>query len=486
MRFELVPIAALPRLAWAARVAPGDPVVRVLHGPWVETRDDGFVEGAWDAPFAEWDFAASENFGGSGAMVVPDGVLFASPANMYERLHAVRNAEALFVSNSLAFVLALSGERLDPSHRHYYLELLDHYRCGIRVKEKSLRLAGGRTVTLHDCCNLLVGRDARTTRHEKRWGPGPATYDDYAALLHGTVAALVANASDGARRHPYRPLAMVSQGYDSTAVAAIARAAGCREAVTFLRSHSEHGYVDDSGEAVAEALGLAVTAYERNDFERLPDHRAEEFYLEPWGVDRTMSVMARQLEGALLLSGRSAEAVWSRGGYRHWGLPDLQHPLNQTPGCALGELRLRTGFLHFAPATIAAVRHAPRIHRWNDGPELRPWSIGGDYDKPIARRIAEDAGVPRALFGQTKKGGADRPAHPGERTPAQRRVARIERSPRLRRVLRAIVGNRFHPRWTTGSFEVQAGCEKMIERYAAAIASRTPDDASEFERPTDD
>lgn len=470
MRLELIPVSGLPRLAWAACVAPGDPVVRVLHGPWVETRDDRFVEGAWDAPFAAWNFAASENLAGSGGVVDPDGVLLAAPANMYERLYSVRIREALHVSNSLAFVLATSGERLDPSHRHYYLELLDHYRCGIHVKRKSLRLDGGNTVALHDCCNVLVTRDARVIRREKPWGAGPSSYADYAALLHRTVAAIVANAADAARRHRYRPLAMVSQGYDSTAVAAIARAAGCREAVTFLRSGSAVGYVDDSGGAVARALGLAVTTYERNDCEAHPEHRPEEFYLEPWGVDRTMSVMHGQLQGALLLSGRSAEAVWSRGGYRHWGLPDLQHPLNQTPGCALGELRLRTGFLHFAPATIAAVRHAPRIHRWNDAPELRPWSIGGDYDKPIARRIAEDAGVPRALFGQEKKGGADPPAHPGARTRAQRLVDRIERSPRLRRVLRALVGNRFHQRWKTGSFELQAGCEKMVERYAAAIA----------------
>lgn len=471
MRFELVRVDRLPRLAWAARIIPGDPVLRVLHGPWVETGGDRFVEGAWDAPFAGWDFAASENLAGSGGVVDAEGVLFATPANMYERLHSVRTREALFVSNSLAFVLALSGERLDPSYRHYYLDLLDHYRCGIRVKRKTLRLDGGNTVALHDCGNVLVTPDARVLRREKPWGPGPASYDDYAALLHQTVAAIVANAADPVRRHPYRPLAMVSQGYDSTAVAALARAAGCREAVTFLRSQSADGYVDDSGEEIARALALAVTAYERNVCESLPDHRPEEFFLEPWGVDRTMSVMAPQLEGALLLSGRSAEAVWSRAGYRHWGLPDLQHPLNQTPGCALGELRLRTGFLHFAPATIAAVRHAPRIHRWNDAPELRPWSIGGDYDKPIARRIAEEAGVPRALFGQTKKGGADPPAHPGERTRAQRIVGRIERSPRLRRVLRAIVGNRFHYRWGTGSFEVQAGCATMVERYAAAIRS---------------
>ena len=33
---------------------------------------------------------------------------------------------------------------------------------------------------------------------------------------------------------------------------------------------------------------------------------------------------------------------------------------------------------------------------------MQPWSIGGTYDRPIARRIGEEAGVPREAFGQTK------------------------------------------------------------------------------------
>ena len=38
--------------------------------------------------------------------------------------------------------------------------------------------------------------------------------------------------------------------------------------------------------------------------------------------------------------------------------------------------------------------------------EMRPWSIGGDYDRPIPRRALEEAGVPRELFGQIKYAGA--------------------------------------------------------------------------------
>ncbi len=468
VRFDLVAVPALPRLAWGAAIHPGDPTVRVLHGTWVETRGDRFVEGAWDEPFPAWEFERSATLAGSGGWTTADGVGFAGPANMYDRLHTLWNGGTLFVSNSLAFALALANARLDPAHPHYYLDLLDLYRAGIHVKTKRLRLAAGRTVELHDCCSLAVAPDGTVTRMEKPWGPPPASYAAYVGLLREAIRATIANAGDAARQRRYRPLAMLSQGYDANAIAALARDVGCREAVTFLRSgRMRRAYVDDSGAAIADALGLAVTTYERNAADRHPEFRSEEFYHEPWGVDRSMPAMADQLVGALLLSGRSGEAVWLRR--THWARTDLQHPIDHTAGCALVELRLRLGFLHFPPATIGAALHAERIHAWNDAPALAPWSIGGDYDKPIARRILEEAGVPRHLFGHEKKGGREPVVRP--RTPLERVMDRLGWPSQLRVVIRRALGNRFHPRWKLGSFEVQAGCDRMVARYEEAIAA---------------
>lgn len=473
MRLELVPIASLPRLAWGARLRAGDAAVQVLHGPWVETREDCFVEGAWDAPFAAFSFDRSDVLAGSGGRATSDGVVFATPTNVFERLQSVRVDGELFVSNSLALLLALSGRRLDPAHPHYYLDLLDFYRCGIRLKEKHLRLAGGGSIELHDCCNVAITPDLCVTRVEKPWRAAPSGYADYAARLDAAVARVIANADDVERRWRYRPLAMVSQGYDSTAVAAMARHWGCREAVTFLRSDSDGGYVDDSGEAIARCLGFALTSYERNAHAAAPEFRAEQFYQEPWGVDRHMAVMAGQLAGALLLSGRAGEAVWARGSRLRWGLPHLETAFDITPGCALGEFRLRTGFLHFPPALVAGI-HAPVIQRWNHAREMRPWSIGGDYDKPIARRIAEEAGIPRDLFGQVKKGGPERPVV-ARRTFADVRrewTMRATRWAPTRAVVLRLFGNRFHPKWAQGSFEVQAGVDAMVEEYRRALAPR--------------
>jgi hypothetical protein len=66
------------------------------------------------------------------------------------------------------------------------------------------------------------------------------------------------------------------------------------------------------------------------------------------------------------------------------------------------EFRLRTGFVHLPPA-FYGWRHHNDLIRISRSPELAPWSLGTSYDRPIARRLVEEAGVPRELFGMKKR-----------------------------------------------------------------------------------
>jgi hypothetical protein len=43
------------------------------------------------------------------------------------------------------------------------------------------------------------------------------------------------------------------------------------------------------------------------------------------------------------------------------------------------------------------------------------------------------------------------------------------RWPRSQALIRLIFGNRFHPKWKEGSFEVQKGLDAMIARYRQAL-----------------
>lgn len=70
-------------------------------------------------------------------------------------------------------------------------------------------------------------------------------------------------------------------------------------------------------------------------------------------------------------------------------------------GLALTEWRLWVGFIH-CPVPFFGVRNIEHIHRISISEDMKPWSVGGDYDRPICRRVVEGAGVERELFGREK------------------------------------------------------------------------------------
>src|SRR2546430_12333834 len=68
----------------------------------------------------------------------------------------------------------------------------------------------------------------------------------------------------------------------------------------------------------------------------------------------------------------------------------------------LSEIRLKSGFGNVAvPALLA--RGIRDLAALSAAPEMAPWRRGGTYDRPIPRRILEEAGIPPRLFGGRKK-----------------------------------------------------------------------------------
>jgi hypothetical protein len=478
MRLEFRLIRELPPLAWAAYLREDSSSVEALHGPWVEVRHDCFFEGAWNGPLEQCRFDQAATFAGSGGRITDDGVVFATPSHMYERLHSIRMEGELFFSNSLAFLLALTGQQLDPEYPHYFLDFREFHRVGISVTKKQLRLLGPQAVEMHDCCNLLVTPGLTITRLEKPQSPPPPDYESYISFLERTLAEVAANANHPARGRTYRMVTMLSQGYDSTAVSALASRAGCREAVTYRKSAGDgYGYVDDSGFAIGAHLGLNVTEYERWDYDTLPESRDDEFYIDPQGGDSSLVLMERQLVGALLLSGRGGfnwgppvRPLRQRGFPEEHGLPLYQSPSRKMlGGSSIGEFRLKTDFIHF-PLSYSGRIHSPFLQALSVSEAMRPWAVGGGYDRPIARRIAEEAGVPRHLFGQKKKGGPGR--KPAIARSLRRRTIDLLEDLSLWPPTRALATRMLRSRfgWKR-SFFVQRSVDRLMRRYREALAS---------------
>jgi hypothetical protein len=65
-------------------------------------------------------------------------------------------------------------------------------------------------------------------------------------------------------------------------------------------------------------------------------------------------------------------------------------------------VRLKSGFIH-VPVPFIMATQTTAIDRITGSTEMKPWVLGTTYDRPIPRRIAEQAGVDRKSFGQYKK-----------------------------------------------------------------------------------
>lgn len=407
MFFTYVPVTSLPRLAWCAHLRRNNPEITVWHGPWVETREDGFFEGAWDGPFEEGRHDEAATFTGTGARLIGDRVVFVTPTHMNEHIHSLRAGDDLYVSNSLPFLLERSGHALDPFHPYYSYDLRRQFHWGLERPWKSILLRNGNRAYQHYHGNLIVESGLSMTREEKRLHPPPKDYADYYRLLEQTVIRVTENAAFPDRKQPFRPITSLSKGYDSPAVSVLARKAGCREAVTFRDPENGKNDGSDCGADIAELLGLDVTEYERFGYKNHPGLPEAEFCAFPFPSDMVMAGMAQQLAGSLLFSGWHGDTVWNPDAsaiypYLQW---NLKTDTAWLAGNGMGEFRLRAGYFLFPVPYIAAL-HVPAIHKITVSPEMKPWTLGGKYDRPIPRRIIEEAGIPRGLFGLRKKAGA--------------------------------------------------------------------------------
>lgn len=389
--FEVVRRPDYPRLAWLFELGERP---RAHCGADVEVFRDGLVEGCWGGRFGDFDFAGRVDFFGSGVVARRGGAswLFCPPCHTCDALYALDHRGRRYVANSLVILFEHAG--LTPDPRHNYTRSLITLTNGLDQAETLVWRTAD--VALHRLLgdDFTFDGDGPPRRERRREA---ASFPDYAAYhrhLLDTVAACLRNAADPVRRHrTYAPVTTCSGGYDSNAVAALAAEAGCRLAVTF---GSARGGGDDSGRPVAESLGMPCV--ERGRPGRDTGGAEAEFLATgTGGGESPFAAFEEELRGAVLLSGHYGDKIWERS------VPPGTDLRRTAPsGCSLADFRLRVGFLH-VPAPFVGARRHPDVHAISNSAEMRPFSVGGGYDRPVCRRILEEAGVPRALVGRSKR-----------------------------------------------------------------------------------
>jgi hypothetical protein len=399
MRFQYHEVPTLPPLAWGARVDRASDTVSVFHGTLVETRSEGFIEGAWNDAYGPFNFIAATIIVGTGATLDRGRVRFTTSTDHMGPLFSIVKGDSVFVSNSPAFAMSVSQEQPDDIYPFYGYDLIRIYRQGQHCPDGRLRLRSGLSLGVHFATIITIDERGSLRFDRHRLCEPFGDYQSYKALLLDGLRELFENGSDPSRKQTYRPIVSLSNGYDSTAAAALARGAGCVEALAFVDEHRDDPE-GDSGAVNARLLGMRCEEYSRWEYIRLDGRAEAEFAYAAANSMVSLAAAEDQLRACILLNGDFGDTIWvpksaKVGGHlsRTW--------LRYTLGITQIEFRLRVGYQGIAVPCIGARRNQA-VHDVTVSEEMRPWSIGGDYDRPIPRRIAEEAGLPRDRFGVRK------------------------------------------------------------------------------------
>jgi len=399
----------LPALAWLATV-DGAGECTVEHGRLVEARDQFFVEGVWNGVFDEAGFEECESFFGSGMVQRSSGeIVFVSSSATVDYLYYRATPEQVVCSNSLPFLLSGLADRLDEFNSEYG-HINDSIRAGIERYERKLPTEHGQVCRLMYQNLVLEGNSVREV--DKPLPPAFETYEQYRDYFERNLRGMIQNARDSGRDTTLKILSTQSTGYDTTAINAVARNYGVDLAVSVVESKERHGYFkksmshgpSDSGEEIGRHLGVHVEPIDRRYFESEPECE----YLYWAGLHNCEDMNLHQVKdfvgnGAVLLTGALGEIWYNEQSIGKVRLQTVNDQLERWDlSChGLSEARLHIGFIHAAAPYIGG-RSRKCILSISNSDAMRTWSIGGKYDRPIARRMGEEAGVPRELFGQTK------------------------------------------------------------------------------------
>jgi len=393
MQLRSCEVADWPKLAWVAICTEGSGEVRIFHGPCVEPNEEWCVEAVWVGPFIDGGFDRTDLVFGTGIRNRHTHVVFVSSGTTLDRLWYCRDAAGWNVSNSLPALLAFGRNGLQEHYRRYPEDL-----CSVKnglnryVRELPLDKGVARLTCFH---NLVFDGRTLTEARKPQGVAGFRDFDAYHDFLKNTAAQLGHNLQARERKCNIQPLATISSGYDSSATAIIARVAGCTQAVSFRRARAFIKHRSDSGKPTAIALGMFCEEYDRAARE-YPDEEAVWAALgQPYDLNFTLFRYPEPL--TLLFTGYLGDVVWDRQPHDELATIGRHDPV----GAGFGELRLLRGVFHCCVPFWGIRCHAD-IHAITNAPEMAPWTLGTDYDRPIARRIIETAGVLRGTFARRK------------------------------------------------------------------------------------
>lgn len=404
MKLYYEEIKTLPPLSWYAYVKDG--IANVVHGSQVETTKTFFVEGAWDGNFLEGDFSNAEWFCGTGAKVDGDKIEFSTPTHLTAGIYQKIDREGgYWFSNSLHLLLVKAELKLDPNYKEYEIDFNTVLKGIYQYQKEVHTLNEGETksdsfpVSIIYFRNFSVDDTNNASEIVKPCVDPFLSYANYFNRITAAMQRLTKNASDLSRKHRYGSVANISRGYDSPASAVIAKKAGCDCALTFK---AEGKHVDDSGVDIARKLGYTqIIERDAKDYQN-GEECIEAAYLCTGELGATISSGSFDQDYArnLVFTGTHGDFLWSMDCQYRNNECHFKARLSQLGSC---ERRLWVGYIP-VPTPAYGATAWESLYLIANSDEMAAWRLNNDYDRPIARRILEDEGIPREWFGMEKHG----------------------------------------------------------------------------------
>lgn len=320
---------------------------------------------------------------------------------MQEYLFGVRKGDRLYVSNSMPFVLAESGEQLDPDYYDYEYDL-NSTMLGYEHCRRCTPLLGGNKLLIYRGCRITVDADFNITEERQNHKFPMGDFSEYKASVLGVMQRMVENAQSPKRKHQYGMASTISRGYDACASSALASMVGCDTSLSLVNPPK---YLKDDGREIARTMGYTnILEGDGNEFlknEKLLE--AQGSCTGTSGGGAAFICFEKYTNGKILFGGERGDSLWER----------LHANVNDDMDFTNGNTLAQTGGNiepHLWNNTIAIEVPLIGCNQWTDtarisnSKEMKPWSVRDSYDRPIARRIVEEAGVGREEFGRAKMG----------------------------------------------------------------------------------
>ncbi len=239
-----------PPLAWAAQCFYANSVIVVYHGAGVEVRDNWFCEAVWNNNFETGDFDLTDIIFGSGARIRTEQVTFVSSGTTVDRLQALTLPGSVWISNSLACLLSVTDNSIDPAYPDYF-ERLTSITQGLDKYEKNIKLLSGEKVQLSYFNNLVWNGSTLVEVEKPNEQRDFSSFTKYHDFLLSSLKKISDNTLAAERKYSYEMLGTLSSGYDSATITVLAQKVGLRETIPFLKAR---GGDADNGKEIANAL----------------------------------------------------------------------------------------------------------------------------------------------------------------------------------------------------------------------------------------